>query len=94
LFLGNYDVHKDEGKLIHQSVEETMDKKYLALPVICLATFSMFVMSIMIPGDSYQEQLSYILFWAFGTLVTLSFIVYYGKEYVNAPKFVHKYKKE
>lgn len=75
-------------------MEETLDKKYLALPIIGLGTFSMFIMSLMIPGDSYQEQLMYILFWAFGTLVTLSFIIFYGKEYVNSPKFVHKYKKE
>lgn len=94
LFLGNYDIHKDDGKLIHQTHQETLDKKYLALPIIALGTFSMFVMSLMIPGETYQEQLTYILFWAFGTLVTCSLIIFYGKEFVDAPKFVHKYKKE
>lgn len=94
LFLGNYDINHDDGKLIHQSHQETLDKKYLVLPIVCLGTFSMFVMSLMITGESYQEQLTYILFWAFGTFVTLALIIYYGKEYVNSPKFVHKYKKE
>lgn len=72
LFLGNYDIHKDDGKLIHQSLQERLDMKYLALPIIALGTFSMLIMSLMIPGDSYQEQMTYILFWAFGTMVTLS----------------------
>lgn len=94
LFLGNYDIHKDDGKLIHQSLQEKLDMKYLALPIIALGTFSMLIMSLMIPGDSYQEQMTYILFWAFGTMVTLSVIIFYGKEFVNAPKFVHKVKKQ
>lgn len=94
LFLGNYDIHKDDGKLVHQSHQETLEKRYLALPIVCLGTFSMFIMSLLIPGESYQEQLMYILFWAFGTMVTMALIIFYGKEFVNAPKFVHKYKKE
>lgn len=94
LFLGNYDIEQDNGKLVYQSYQETIDKKYLALPIICLGTFTMFVMSIMIPGESYQEQMTYIMFWAFATAVVFSIIIYYGKEFVNSPKFFHKYKKE
>lgn len=94
MFLGNYDIHKDDGKLVHQSHAETLEKRYLVLPIVCLGTFSMLIMSLLIPGDSYQEQLMYILFWAFGTMVTLALIIFYGREFVNAPKFVHKYKKE
>lgn len=94
LFLGNYDIHKDDGKLVHQSQQEKLDLKYLALPIIALGTFSMFIMSLMIPGDSYQEQLTFVLFWAFGTMVTLSIIILYGKEFVNTPKFVQKVKKQ
>ena len=94
LFLGNYDIHKDDGKLVYQAHKETLEKKYLALPIVCLSTFSMFIMSLLNPGESYQEQFMYILFWAFGTMVTMALIIFYGKEFVNAPKFVHKYKKE
>ena len=92
--MGNYDIEQDNGKLVYQSYQETIDKKYLTLPIICLGTFTMFVMSIMIPGESYQEQMTYIMFWAFATAVVFSIIIYYGKEFVNSPKFFHKYKKE
>jgi phosphatidylinositol 4-phosphatase len=96
LFLGNYQVSPNECKKVEQCpVANELDKRYLFLPIIGLAAFTMFFISIIFPADTYQEQLLFILFWGLSTFATLGISLYFGNEIVNAPRLVHipKHKK-
>ena len=89
LFLGNYKILNNESKFIERlPMGVHRDYKYFALPVFGLATFSMFIVSLIIPSESFQEQIMYVLFWGFATLCTLGIMLYFGKELVNTPKLV------
>ena len=96
LFLGNYKLPLVDGALVDLSaVNLVQDQRLLILPIFGLGTFSMFIISLLIPAETLQEQFSYVLFWGFATICTLGIMIYFGKELVNAPKLVqNKYKNE
>lgn len=96
LFLGNYRVSSSElDPPVTCPIAVNTDKKFLTLPAIGLGTFSMFIISLLVPAETYQEQLGYVFFWGFATFCTLGIMFYYGKEIVDTPKLVHrKAKKE
>ena len=56
----------------------------------------MFIISLVIPAETYQEQLTYVLFWGVATLATLTVMLYFGNEIVDKPKLStdNKTKKE
>lgn len=57
--------------------------------------FSMFIISLLIPAETYKEQFSYVLFWGLSTLGTLIVILYVGHELVDKPRLsLRKPKKE
>lgn len=94
LFLGNHTkiVEAEPERqvdLVKCAAAFESDKKYLAIPVIGLGTFSMFIISLLIPAESFQEQLSYVFFWGVATICTLGVMIYFGKEIVDTPKLVH-----
>ncbi|CAF0761684.1 unnamed protein product [Brachionus calyciflorus] len=90
LVLGNYRVSPNEGLELEKCPVANENKKYLALPIIAIGTFSMFIISLLIPAETFQEQFMYILFWGMSTLLTLAAMLYLGPEIVDAPKLVHK----
>ena len=96
LFLGNYKFPIVDGAFIDLSaVDIDHDKRLLVLPILGLATFSMFLISLIIPAETLQEQFSYVLFWGFATISTLVIMLYFGKELVNSPRLVqNKFKNE
>ncbi|KAI1285280.1 Phosphatidylinositol-3-phosphatase SAC1 [Halotydeus destructor] len=86
LFLGNYRVDENEGKLLPCPLFEKKDWKYLALPVILLGSIAMFFFSLFLPTEHSTETFIYLLFWAGMASVTLTVIGYYGTEFVDYPK--------
>jgi lipid-A-disaccharide synthase-like uncharacterized protein len=52
--------------------------------------FSMFIISLLIPAETYQEQFSYALFWGLSTLGSLIVILYVGNELVDEPRLKPK----
>jgi hypothetical protein len=91
LLVGNYQIAKNEGIMIETTpVLLEPNKRFLALPIFGLGTFSMFTISFLIPAETFQEQLAYVIFWGLATVCTLGIMVYYGKEIVNCPKLVSR----
>lgn len=91
LFLGNYQIAPGEGLTADScpvSIEK--DKRFLALPVVGLGALSMFIISLLIPAETYQEQFMYVFFWGFATVCTLGIMLYFGHEIVNSPKLTIK----
>ncbi|XP_046842315.1 phosphatidylinositol-3-phosphatase SAC1-like isoform X2 [Xenia sp. Carnegie-2017] len=90
LFLGNYVVDSAEGITKPSPLQKTQDWKFMLLPFILLIGFSMLIMSAMISTTDPGFQFMYVLFWGLAVVFTLSIIFYYGKEFVDEPKLVHK----
>lgn len=85
LLLGNCKASLDAFKSLEQTKADINSRKYLVIPFFGLATFSMFIISLMIPAETYQEQLTYVLFWGFASMCCLATMVYFGNEFVNMP---------
>ena len=95
LFLGNYRVSKDEGRTPETSpVSKELSRKYLALPIIILVSFSMCIMNLLLPATSFREQLTYVFFWGAASISTLAITIFWGKELVDAPKLYTKVKRD
>lgn len=43
-------------------------------------------------GDTWTETLAYVLFWGTASAVTGGLILFYGRDFVDAPKLVQKEK--
>jgi hypothetical protein len=55
----------------------------------------MFIISLITPATTYQEQMTYVLFWGFATMCCLAVMVYFGQEFVDSPVLIkNKNKKE
>eukprot|EP00795_Rhopilema_esculentum_P001102 gene1102-15437_t len=89
LFLGNYIVNP--GQRVSPFFEKR-DWKFLALPVILLIGISMLLISLLIPSTDFNLQLAYVLFWGVSCLVTLYFVIAFGKEFVDQPRLTQKMK--
>ncbi|XP_073234289.1 phosphatidylinositol-3-phosphatase SAC1-like isoform X1 [Porites lutea] len=89
LFLGNYVVDTNEGISKPSPLETHRDWRFMALPMILLLGFSMFVISVLIPSTDYGVQFLYVLFWGAAVMVTLYVVLYFGNEYVDQPRLVH-----
>ncbi|XP_043072974.1 phosphatidylinositol-3-phosphatase SAC1-A isoform X1 [Puntigrus tetrazona] len=89
LFLGNYTVDETDGLTpLHMQ----KDWKFLLLPVIMVVAFSMCIICLLMAGDTWTETLAYVLFWGMASALTAAFIVFNGREFVDAPKLVQKEK--
>ncbi|XP_056597781.1 phosphatidylinositol-3-phosphatase SAC1-A [Triplophysa dalaica] len=89
LFLGNYTVDEtDELVAMHMQ----KDWKFLTLPVIMVVAFSMCIICLLTPGDTWTETLAYVFFWGVASAVTAAVIIVNGREFVDAPKLVQKEK--
>lgn len=88
LFLGNYVVDPNEGISKPSPLETHRDWRFMALPMILLLGFSMFVISVLIPSTDYGVQFLYVLFWGGAVMMTLYVVLYFGNEYVDQPRLV------
>ncbi|RMX42694.1 hypothetical protein pdam_00011856 [Pocillopora damicornis] len=88
LFLGNYVVDSNEGISKPSPLEILRDWRFMALPMILLLGFSMFVISVLIPSTDYGVQFLYVLFWGGAVMMTLYVVLYFGNEYVDQPRLV------
>nr|XP_058967684.1 phosphatidylinositol-3-phosphatase SAC1-like [Pocillopora verrucosa] len=88
LFLGNYVVDPNEGISKPSPLEILRDWRFMALPMILLLGFSMFVISVLIPSTDYGVQFLYVLFWGGAVMMTLYVVLYFGNEYVDQPRLV------
>jgi hypothetical protein len=89
LFLGNYQVDENEATTGRPSpIRVERDWKFYALPAILFVTFSMFVVSILLPDEHLSEQLMYALFWGGASAITAGSIYYFGDVFVDRPKLV------
>lgn len=43
-------------------------------------------------GDTWTETLAYVLFWGTASILTGGFILFNGRDFVDAPKLVQKEK--
>ncbi|XP_040288126.1 phosphatidylinositol-3-phosphatase SAC1 isoform X1 [Bufo bufo] len=89
LFLGNYSV---EDVYTTSPLQIQKDWKFLALPIIMVVAFSMCIICLLMAGDTWTETLAYVLFWGTASIGTATFILYNGKDFVDAPKLVQKEK--
>jgi len=95
LFLGNYRVSSDEGRVPESCpISKELSKKLLALPIIMFLTFSMCIINLLIPASSFREQMTYVLFWGAATISTLAMTLFWGQELVDAPKLYSKVKQD
>ncbi|KAJ3609330.1 hypothetical protein NHX12_023853 [Muraenolepis orangiensis] len=89
LFLGNYALDETDGPT---PLRVQKDWKLLILPIILLVAFSMCIACLLFAGDSWGETLTYVAFWAVASILTATVLLFYGTEFVDAPKLVHKEK--
>ncbi|KAM4630283.1 phosphatidylinositol-3-phosphatase SAC1-A isoform 1-T1 [Polymixia lowei] len=89
LFLGNYAVDETDGPT---PLRDQKDWKFLTLPVIMVVAFSMCIICLLMAGDTWTETLAYVMFWGAAGAVTAAIILFYGREFVDAPKLVQKEK--
>ncbi|CAL8295704.1 unnamed protein product [Merluccius merluccius] len=89
LFLGNYTVDETDGPT---PLRVQKDWKFLTLPIIMLVAFSMCITCLLLTGDTWSETLAYVAFWGAAGMLTAAVIMFYGTEFVDAPKLVHKEK--
>ncbi|KAK0142383.1 Phosphatidylinositide phosphatase SAC1-A [Merluccius polli] len=89
LFLGNYTVDETDGPT---PLRVQKDWKFLTLPIIMLVAFSMCITCLLLAGDTWSETLAYVAFWGAAGMLTAAVIMFYGTEFVDAPKLVHKEK--
>lgn len=87
LFLGNYRVDPNEGRTgVKCPLDHKKDWKYMAMPLIVLGSIAMFFFSILLPHEHSTETFVYLCFWFAMIGISISVIVYYGKEFVDFPK--------
>ncbi|XP_042563012.1 phosphatidylinositol-3-phosphatase SAC1-A [Clupea harengus] len=89
LFLGNYTVDDTDGPT---PLQVQKDWKFMMLPLVLLAAFSMCILCLLMAGDTWTETLAYVLFWGMASALTSAVIVFNGKDFVDAPKLVQKEK--
>jgi hypothetical protein len=95
LFLGNYRVSSDEGRVPESCpISKELSKKLLALPIIMFLAFSMCIINLLIPASSFREQMTYVLFWGAATISTLAMTLFWGQELVDSPKLYLKVKQD
>ncbi len=95
LFLGNYRVTSDEGRIPETCpISKELNKKYLVLPITMFLALSMCIINLLVPAQTFREQLTYVLFWGATTISTLAITVLYGKELVDVPKLHSKVKRD
>ncbi|CAF1245042.1 unnamed protein product, partial [Didymodactylos carnosus] len=96
LFIGNYKVSPDEGRINPETcpISRELSKKFLALPVTMFLAFSMCIINVLIPAASFREQMTYVLFWGAATVSTLAITIFWGQELVDAPKLYSKVKRD
>ena len=95
LFLGNYRVSSDEGRVPESCpISGELSKKLLALPITMFLAFSMCIINLLIPADSFREQMTYILFWGAATMSSLAVTLVWGQELVDAPRLYSKVKRD
>ncbi|XP_042069564.1 phosphatidylinositol-3-phosphatase SAC1-B isoform X1 [Haplochromis burtoni] len=89
LFLGNYAVDEADWTT---PLRDPKDWKFLTLPIIMVVAFSMCIICLLMAGDTWAETLAYVLFWGTASAVTGGLILFYGRDFVDAPKLVQKEK--
>ncbi|CAL8397363.1 phosphatidylinositol-3-phosphatase SAC1-A [Gadus morhua] len=89
LFLGNFAVDESGGPT---PLRVQKDWKFLTLPIIMLVAFSMCIASLLLAGDTWSDTLAYAAIWGGAGLLTAAVIMFYGTDFVDAPKLVHKEK--
>ncbi|XP_035771864.1 phosphatidylinositol-3-phosphatase SAC1-B-like [Neolamprologus brichardi] len=89
LFLGNYAVDEADWTT---PLRDPKDWKFLTLPIIMVVAFSMCIICLLMAGDTWTETLAYVLFWGTASAVTGGLILFYGRDFVDAPKLVQKEK--
>lgn len=94
LFLGLYVAKENEGKLIDCPLEEHKDWKYLTLPILLMASTSMFFLNIFMSNEFTTENFFYFLFWSGMIALTFFLVLYNGPEFVDYPKLNPSIKNE
>ncbi|XP_058503205.1 phosphatidylinositol-3-phosphatase SAC1-B [Solea solea] len=89
LFLGNYAV--DEADWTTQ-LRDPKDWKFMTLPIIMVVAFSMCIICLLMAGDTWTETLPYVLFWGMASVLTGGFILFNGRDFVDAPRLIQKEK--
>lgn len=89
LFLGNYVVDEADWTT---PLRDPKDWKFLTLPIVMVVAFSMCIICLLMAGDTWTETLAYVLFWGTASAVTGGLILFYGRDFVDAPKLVQKEK--
>ncbi len=93
--MGNYRVKSDEGRTPESCpISHEISKKLLALPITMFLAFSMCIVNLIIPASTFQEQITYILFWGAAAISTLAVTMFYGQELVDKPKLYLKVKQD
>ncbi|XP_039287841.1 phosphatidylinositol-3-phosphatase SAC1 [Nilaparvata lugens] len=92
LFLGQYKVSSDEGVLTKSPLEVNRGWKYITFPLILCVAIAMFCANVITPSEYTSGSMMWLLFWGSMCGVTFSMIMYYGHEFVDAPRLSAIYK--
>lgn len=88
LFLGNYNVTEDEGRVSLSPLVSQKGWKYGTFPAVLLFAVAMFFASSVLPHEYNTENLLFLLFWGSMVGVTGFGIFKYGIEFVDWPKLL------
>uniref|UniRef100_A0A669EC52 SAC1 like phosphatidylinositide phosphatase b n=1 Tax=Oreochromis niloticus TaxID=8128 RepID=A0A669EC52_ORENI len=86
LFLGNYVVDEADWTTPLQDPKDWKTFSFSDVFNVTLLTCCL------LSGDTWTETLAYVLFWGTASAVTGGLILFYGRDFVDAPKLVQKEK--
>lgn len=86
VFLGNYKVDHSEGVTLPCPFEVNRGWKYITFPLILCVAVAMFCANVITPSEYTTGSLLCLLFWGSMVGVTFSMIMYYGHEFIDAPR--------
>lgn len=86
LFLGLYLAKENEGKLIDCPLKGKKGWKYLTLPILLIASTSMFFLNLFLSTEFTTETFVWFLFWSGMISLIVFLILYNGPEFVDYPK--------
>ncbi|XP_075238131.1 phosphatidylinositol-3-phosphatase SAC1 [Lycorma delicatula] len=86
VFLGHYLVDNNEGVTVPCPLEVNRGWKYITFPMILCVAVAMFCANVITPSEYTTGSLLCLLFWGSMVGVTFSLIMYYGHEFIDAPR--------
>ncbi|CAF1196498.1 unnamed protein product [Rotaria sordida] len=91
IFLGNYQISSNEGRTRESCpISKEISKKFLALPVTMIISFSMCIINLLIPASTFHEQVTHTLFWSLATISAIALTIFWRHELVDVPKLYSK----